>query len=81
MKSKAVLLLNHFFVAPLFVGIWCWVLLCFAISCVLSSFAIILLLGKRELVALLLLCSECHVAVIVRGLFLRLFLAVPCAVL
>ena len=39
-------------------------LFCFAIVCVLSSFAIIWL-GKRELVALLLLCSECHVAVIV----------------
>ena len=32
--------------------------------CVLSSCSIILL-GKGQLVALLLLCSECHVAVIV----------------
>ena len=39
-------------------------LFCFAVLCVLSSFAIISL-GKRKLVALLLLCSECHVAVIV----------------
>ena len=31
---------------------------CFAVPCVLSGFAIILL-EKRELVALLLLCSEC----------------------
>ena len=52
----------------------------FLTSCVLYSSAIILL-GKRELVALILLCSECHVAVIVHGLFLRLFFAVPCIVL
>ena len=39
-------------------------LLCFAVLCVLSIFAIIPL-GKRELVALLLLCSDCHSAVIV----------------
>ena len=36
---------------------------CFAVLCVLSSFAIILL------VALLLLCSECHVTVIALWLF------------
>ena len=35
---------------------------CFAVLSVLSSFAIISL-GKRELVALPLLCSECHVPV------------------
>ena len=35
----------------------------FAVLCVLSRFAIILL-GKIELVALRLLWSECHVAVI-----------------
>ena len=46
--------------------------LCFAALCAPSSFAIILL-GKRELVALLLLGSECHVVAIV----LCLFLAVP----
>ena len=39
-------------------------LLCFAVLCALASFATISL-GKRELVALLLLCSECHVTVIV----------------
>ena len=45
-------------------------LLCFVVHCVLSSFAIILL-GSKELVVLLLLCSECHpVAVII-------FLTVP----
>ena len=38
-------------------------LFCFVVHFVLSSFAIISL-GKRELVALLLLCSECHAAVI-----------------
>ena len=43
---------------PLFVGT------CFAVLCVLSSFAIISL-GKIELVALLLLCSECHVTFII----------------
>ena len=36
----------------------------FAVLCALSRFAIISLV-KRELVALLLLCSKCHVAVIV----------------
>ena len=41
----------------------------FTVLCFLSSFAIISL-GNRELVALLLLCSECHVAVIVIWLFL-----------
>ena len=37
---------------------------CFTILYVLSRFAFISL-GKRELVVLLLLCSECHVTVIV----------------
>ena len=45
---------------------------CFSALCVFSSFAIIPL-GKRELVALFLLCFECHVPDIV----LRLFLDVP----
>ena len=44
--------------------------ICFALLCVLSSFAINSL-GKRELVAFLLLCSECHVAGIV-------FFTLPC---
>ena len=39
-------------------------LFCFAVFFAISSFAIISL-GKREPVALLLLCSKCHVAVIV----------------
>ena len=38
-------------------------LFCFAVPYVLSSFAIIAL-GKKELVALLSLCPECHVSVI-----------------
>ena len=46
-------------------------LFCFAVLCVLSGFEIILL-GKKELVALLLLCSECHVAVIILGLLIAL---------
>ena len=57
---------------PLFLGFSAGSLFCFAVLCVLSSFAIISL-GKRELVALLLFCPECHAAVIV----LLLFLAVP----
>ena len=44
----------------------------FAVLCVLSSFVIISL-GKRKLIALLLLCSVGHVTVII----LDLFLAVP----
>ena len=47
-------------------------LFCFAVFCVHSSFAIISL-GKRESWkknAILLLCSECHVAVIILWLFL-----------
>ena len=48
----------------------------FAILCFFSSFAIIPL-GKRELVALLLLCSECYVAIISRWLFLPIPLVGP----
>ena len=47
-------------------------LFCFAVFCVLSSFEIISH-GKREQAALLLLCSDCYVVVIV----LRLFLSAP----
>ena len=66
--------LTIFAVAP----ILCWGLVlghCFVLhyfNRVLSSFSIIWL-GKRELVALQLLCSECHVA----DIDLWLFLAVP----
>ena len=44
---------------------------CFAILCFFPSFAIIPL-GKKELVALLLLCSECCVAIISLWLFLSI---------
>ena len=45
-------------------GVRCATFLFFAVLCALSSFAINPL-GKRELVALLSLCSECHTVVIV----------------
>ena len=54
---------------PLFVGFCVRSLFCCAVVCDPSSHAIILL-GKRELVALLLLSSECHVTVIVLCLIL-----------
>ena len=53
-------------------GFCVWALFWFAVLCVFSSFAVILL-GKRGLVALLLWSSECHFSVVV----LCLFLAVP----
>ena len=56
-------------VAPI-VGLYSYSMFCYAFLCVLSSFAIILM-GKRELVALLNLSSWCLVMVE------RLFLAVP----
>ena len=65
-----------FIVVPIFVGEVVWSLFCFAVLCVLSSFAIISL-GKRELVALILLSSWCHVAVFVRCLFLAVAWLVP----
>ena len=54
---------------PLFVGILCLSLLCYALLCVHSSFAIILK-GKRKLVALLLLSYRCIVTI--NGLWLFL---------
>ena len=57
---------------PLFVGVLCLSLFCFALLCVLSSFAIILK-RKRKLVALLLLSYRCIVTINV----LCLFLTVP----
>ena len=59
---------------PLFVGVLCLSLFCYALLYVQSSFAIILK-RKRKLVALLLLSCRCLVTVN----FLWLFLAVPCA--
>ena len=55
---------------PLFVGVLCLSLFCYALLCIHSSFAIIL---KRKLVALLLLSYRCIVTINV----LWLFLAVP----
>ena len=45
-----------------FFGVNVRTLLCFAVLCVLYGFVVI---SQRELLALLLLCSECHVAVII----------------
>ena len=62
-RSKVVvlLLLNYCFMyLSLFVGILCWSLFCYVLIYVLSSFAIILM-RKRELVALLLLSFGCIV--------------------
>ena len=54
---------------PLFVGVLCLCLLCYALRCVHSSFAIILK-RKRKLVALLLLSYRCIVTINVLWLFL-----------
>ena len=71
-RSKAVvlLLLIHCLMhLPLFVGVLCLSLFCYALLCVHSSFAIILK-RKRKLVALLLLSYRCIVTINVLGLFL-----------
>ena len=57
---------------PLFVGVLCLSLFCWALLCFHSNFAIILK-RKRKLAALLLLSYSCFVTINV----LRLFLAVP----
>ena len=54
---------------PLFVGVLCLYLLCYALLCVHSSFAIILK-RNRKLVALLLLSYRCVVTINVLWLFL-----------
>ena len=61
---------------PLFVGVLCLYLFCYALLCVHSSFEIILK-RKRKLVTLLLLSYICIVTINV----LRLFLTVPWVVL
>ena len=61
---------------PLFVGVLCLALFCYALLCVYSSFAIILK-RKRKLVALLLLPYRCIVTINV----LLLVLVVPWVVL
>ena len=60
----------------LFVGVLCLSLFCYASLCIFSNFAIVLM-KKRELVALLFLSYGCLVTVNV----LRLFLTVPWVVL
>ena len=52
----------HFTSFPLFVGVLCLYLFCYALHCVHSSFAIILK-RKRKLVALLLLSYRCFVTI------------------
>ena len=54
---------------PLFVGVLCLSLFCYALLCVLSSFAIILK-RKRKLIALQLLSLRCIVTVNILWLFL-----------
>ena len=63
------LLIHCFMYLPLFVGVLCWSLFCYALLCVLSSFAIILK-KKRELIALRLLSCGCLATVYVLLLFL-----------
>ena len=65
-RNKAVILLLNF---PLFVGVLCLSLFCYALLSVHSSFAIILE-RKRKLVALLLLSYRCIVTINVLWLFL-----------
>ena len=70
-RSKAVVLLLLFYCLmyfPLFVGVLCLSLFCFAVLCVLSSFAIILK-RKRKLIALQLLSYKCIVTINVLWLF------------
>ena len=58
---------------PLFVGVLCLSLYCYALLCIHFSFAI-MLKRKRKLVALLLLSCRCSVTINVPWLFLK----VPC---
>ena len=57
--------------SPLFVGVLCLSLFCYALLCVHSSFAIILK-RKRKLVALLLLSYRCIVTISVLWVFLTM---------
>ena len=65
------------FLLPLFVVFSVGSLFCCAVPCVLSSFEIILL-GKRELAAILLWYSECPFSVIVLCFFLTVPWSVVC---
>ena len=69
-KAVVLLLLIYFLLYfPLFVGALSLSLICYALHCVHSSFAIILK-AKRKLVALLLLSCRCIVTINVMWLFL-----------
>ena len=73
MCSKAVVLLLLIYCLmyfPLFVGVLCLSLFCYALLCVHSSFAIILK-RKRKLVAFLLLSYRCIVTLNAMWLFLN----------
>ena len=61
---------------PLFVGVLCLSLFCYALLCDHSSFAIILK-RKRKLVVLLLLSYRCNVAINVLWLFLAVIVVFP----
>ena len=54
---------------PLFVGVLCLALFCYALLCILSRFAIILK-RKRKLVAMLSLSYRCIITINVMWLFL-----------
>ena len=69
-KAIVLLLFSHGLLLFPLSGGCVWSMFCYAVLCVLSSFAFILL-GKRELVALLLWDSECQVSVIVLYLFFK----------
>ena len=71
-RSKAVVLLLLIYCLmyfPLFVGVMCLSLFCYALLCVHSSFVIILK-RKRKLVVLLLLPYRCIVTINILWLFL-----------
>ena len=63
-RDVVLLLFDHCLCSNCLWGFSVTYLLCLADLCVFSGFAIISQ-GKRDLVALLLLCSECNVALIV----------------
>ena len=65
---------------PLFVGVLCLYLFCYALLCVYSSFTIIMK-KKRKPVALLLLSYRCIVTIIVMSLFLTVpWIGLQCVV-
>ena len=65
---------------PLFVGVLCLILFCYALLCVHSSFAIILK-RKRKLIALLLLSYICIGTINVLWLFLAvLWVGLQCEI-